>query len=103
MSAGHDYALLTDARRHAKPCVYPDLASLARRVLRERHGQALDLRADRMFFRGEATPRRVVTVYGEDQVGGRTRFIGYAWLKGQGPEALSAALELIEPSLRVAA
>lgn len=92
-----DFALVPDARPGTKPTVYRSAEDLARRIHRERAGQALQLKDDRLLVRSEPAPRRVVAVYGLDQVGGRTRFIGYAWLKGQGREALQAALEAVQP------
>lgn len=94
-----DFALVPDARPGTKPTVYRSLDDLVRRIHRDRAGQALQLNDDRLFVRSEAAPRKVVAVYGLDQVGGRTRFIGYAWLKGQGREALQAALADAEPVL----
>ena len=95
--ATYDYALLTNLHPLTKPTVFPTLPALARRIHRDRLGQALMLRGDRVRLRHDNTIRPVVAVYGLDQVGNRTRFIGYAWLRGRDTEALEAALDAIEP------
>lgn len=102
MPAEADYALLTSARPSAKPWVFPDIDGLARRIHRDRRGEALDLRTTKINVPPFGI-RRVIAVYGQDQVGGRTRFIGYAWARGQSREALEAALQAVEPSMAEAA
>lgn len=97
MPAGFDYALLPDARPNTKPFAFADLAALVRHIHRSRRGQALQLQNDRVMVKGEPAARQVVAVYAEDQTGSRTRFIGYAWLKGRSEAALRAALASAEP------
>ncbi|MDP3853176.1 hypothetical protein [Phenylobacterium sp.] len=98
--AAYDYALLANLHPLTKPMVFADLSALARRIHRDRQGQALQLRNDRVHLAFDGSIRRVVAVYGEDQVGQRTRFIGYAWLNGRDWEALQAALDAAEPMAR---
>jgi len=97
LPAHYDYALLPNLSPLTKPAVFADLPALVRRIHRDRRDQALHLRDDRIMVKGEDSPRRVVGVYAEDQLGHRTRFIGYAWLKGRNAEALRAALASLEP------
>ena len=93
----HRFALLEAAGHGVKPKVYGDVASLARAIHRRRHGQALCLKPDRIMCRDQVGPQPVVAIYGEDQVGNRTRFIGYAWIHGADWRLLQAALFEAEP------
>lgn len=101
LPTNYPFALMQSAKPGIKPWVYPDMEALARGILRRRHGQALQLRPDRIIRPGRKI--RVVAIYGLDQVGNRTRFIGYAWIGGRDWTALSAALAAIEPPMSEAA
>ncbi|MES2034908.1 MAG: hypothetical protein V4466_12095 [Pseudomonadota bacterium] len=95
LPAGCPYALVT-AAAGAKPWAFPGLAQLARRIHRERAGEALQLRPVRVRFKDG--PRDVVQVLCVDQVGGRERLIGYAWISGRDWTVLTAALDAGEAS-----
>jgi hypothetical protein len=102
MPATADYALLTSAQPSAKPWVFPTLDALARRIHRDRRGEALDLRTTKINV-PPFGQRTVTAIYALDQVGGRARFLGYAWARGQSREALQAALQAVEPNMAEAA
>lgn len=82
------YALLTDLSTK-RPWGFSTLAELARRVHRDRAGDALQLRPAVIEFRDG--PRDVAEVLAED-AGGRVRRIGFAWLNGAHWRTLEAAL-----------
>lgn len=92
---GIDYALVT-AKAGGKPWAFDDLPALARRIHRDRAGEALQLRPVRIRFRDR--PRDAVQVLALDQLGGRVRLIGYAWICGRSWQALRAALDAADAS-----
>lgn len=91
-----DYALLTTQATAAKPIAFPDIQALARRIHRERRGEALLLSPQTLRFQ-DGEIRKVTVVYGVDQIADRRRFIGYAWHKAGDWRALEAAIEAVEP------
>lgn len=101
MPTGATYALLPELKPGAKPWTYPSLTALARRIHRDRRGEALHLEPGALRFRDRA--RDVVTVYAAAD--GRLRLIGHAWLAGvpywSMVPVLSAALDALEPSAGV--
>ena len=86
------FALVT-AEQGAKPYAYPSLAELARRIQRDRHGDPIQMAPVRFRFRDGL--RSAVRVTAED-VGGRVRLIGQAWIAGKPWEALAVAIEAVE-------
>lgn len=95
LPSGVPYALVT-ARAGDKPWAFPSVAALARRIHRDRGPDALQLRPVKVRFRDR--PRDAVQVYAVDQVGGRERLIGYAWISGRDWTVLQAALDHVEAS-----
>jgi hypothetical protein len=93
LPSGVPYALFPNVQPRMKPFAYPSLDALARRIHRDRRGDALQLRTVTVRFKDR--PRSAVQVMAED-IGGRTRLIGYAWLAGKPREVLEAALERVE-------
>ena len=93
------YALLPRLSQPVRPHVFPSLQALARRIHRERAGEALQLRPAQVRFRDRI--RDVTEVLAVDEAGGRTRRIGYAWHAGRPAEALRAALEATVPQAEV--
>ncbi len=103
MPVAYDFALLPDRAPRTKPAVFPDLPSLARRIHRDRLGQALQLRPDRVIVDGQVGPLSVIAIHAEDAAGNVTRFLGYAWLEGRGLDALKGALDAtLSPVARAA-
>lgn len=95
LPSGVSYALVT-ARAAAKPFVYASLDALARRIHRDRAGEALQLQPVRIRFRDR--PRPAVQVMALEQLACRTRLIGYAWISGRPWEALRDELDRAEAS-----
>lgn len=85
------YALLPDLAYPAKPIVYPSIAALARRIHRDRRGEAIVLRPRYLEHGGRV--RAVTEVLAEDQFAARHRRIGFAWTAGRPLEALRHALD----------
>lgn len=90
------YALLPRLTMPGKPFVFPTLRALAKRILRDKGPEALELRAERIVYAGEI--REVIDVLADDQAAGRRRRIGYAWIGGRPVESLRAALEAELPA-----
>ena len=76
----------------AEPQLFPELKELAREIHRLRRGAALQLVDDELMLRGATRPRRVVTVYLQDETGSRTDFLGHAWIEGRSARVLEEAL-----------
>jgi hypothetical protein len=105
MSQSIDFAFLPRIDAVTRPVVFTDLSGLARYIERQRHGQAIqleeieDIHARRRMATGEgpAAPSpglrdRGVQIHTRLIDGGIDRSMGFAWLRGQGRDALQAAL-----------
>lgn len=98
---GVRYALVPRMEpRGKKPFGYDSLAALARRIHRDRAGDALQLKPARLRFQDEI--RDVVEILAED-AGGRVRRIGFAWIGGAHWRVLEAALDAELPTARLEA
>jgi hypothetical protein len=87
------YALLPELSPTAKPVVFPDLDSLARRIHRDRDGQTLDLtEIEDLELQGRPDATRGVAVWTLDAGNDRDRFLGFAWLDGGGLQLLQLGL-----------
>lgn len=95
MPHGLTYALFPTLTPGRKPWGYPSLQALARRIHRDRAGDALQLHQEKVSFRDHV--REVTAVYAEDPTSQRVRFLGYAWTGDRPREALEAALRQLQP------
>lgn len=100
---GARFALLApgDGRAEAvlacrKPFAAERISGLARHILNARGADALQLAPERVRWLGRTF--EAVRVVAEDQVGGRARLIGHAWIGGRDWRALAHALESVQPS-----
>lgn len=96
MPHGVQFALLPALEPTTKPWAFPSIDALARHIHRNRQGEALQLVRTKVRFRDCIRP--VTEILAEDQVSGRTRRIGFAWIAGRDWTSLQAALERAEPT-----
>jgi len=81
-----------------KPMKFDSLPSLARRIQRLRGSDSLQGFDAGVCVFGEEQPRPGVSLFATDP-GGRSRYLGWAFLNGRDWRALQAALHAIAPNL----
>lgn len=87
------YALLRQPTNPmAKPVAFDSLAALAAALHRDRRHEPIQLFDAPIYVEGENEPRQGVSIWTLDVEGGRSRYLGWAWLNGGGRTALQAGL-----------
>lgn len=87
------YALLRQPTKpQAKPVVFDSVTALAAALHRDRKGEPIQLFDAPIYVEGENEQRAGVSVWTLDVEGGRSRYLGWAWLNGCGRTALQSAL-----------
>jgi hypothetical protein len=100
LPAHHEFALIRrpDSGRE-RALAFATLADLAHSLHRAREGRPVELADALLPLRCEREPRAGVSVWTLCPGGERDRYLGFAYLRGQGREALQVALAAEKPSV----